>query len=97
MAFCTQCGTKMEKGLRFCTKCGTKIDMETFVPKQNSRKQQLYQQQEITIHHTTKSEKNASTGFGRAFGETTGTAAGCFVVIIAILAVIVLFVVFSFL
>jgi predicted Zn-dependent protease len=25
-AFCTQCGTKIEGGLRFCTSCGAKMD-----------------------------------------------------------------------
>jgi uncharacterized membrane protein YvbJ len=88
MAFCTQCGNKLDEGIKFCTNCGKKID--------NVSSQQIVQQHpiqpDIVIHNTVKKGDDASAGFGRAFGETTGTAFGCFViVIIVILALIVLF------
>jgi hypothetical protein len=100
MAFCTQCGTKLEIGLKFCTNCGARIDITPsvqhivqqmpIVPKTGEPSQPMYHQPEIVLHHTTRSEKNASTGFGRAFGETTGTAAGCFAIIVAVIVIFIL-------
>jgi predicted amidophosphoribosyltransferase len=100
MAFCTQCGTKLEVGLKFCTNCGAKIDVASspqhtvqqvpLITKTEDPLQSVYHQPEIVIHHTTKSKKNASTGFGKAFGETTGTAAGCFAIVVAIIVIFVI-------
>jgi hypothetical protein len=45
---------------------------------------------EVIVHHAVKKGDDASAGFGRAFGETTGKAVGCLVVVAAIIGVLVL-------
>ena len=55
----------------------------------SSQQNTVVSNQDITIHHSTKRGQDASTGFGRAFGETTGTAAGIFTVILVILLIII--------
>jgi hypothetical protein len=110
MAFCTQCGKKLDDGLKFCINCGSKIDL---LPMQDSNLKQPIRpitsqykpepspqyfdhKSEIVIRHAAEKGHDVSTGFGRAFGETTGTAVGCFVIVGVIVAVLVLIAIFSF-
>jgi hypothetical protein len=48
MAFCVNCGAKLEDGVRFCTGCGTKTEAGLAQPQQvyqqPTQQQQMYQQ-----------------------------------------------------
>jgi hypothetical protein len=68
-------------------------EKQSSVPQSIKRQPQqgtVFQNPEITIHHAIKRGQDASAGFGRAFGETTGTAFGCFVIVLVIIAAIVI-------
>jgi hypothetical protein len=101
MAYCIQCGAEIEDCIKYCTKCGLRVGDIPLQPnisqsKPDSPPQNISQPSEIIVQHVVKRGNDASAGFGRSFGETTGTAFGCFVIAFAIIAVLVLIAFFTF-
>ena len=61
-----------------------------FKPGNSENKKNNEQNQGKTINHSIKKGDDFSTGFFRAFGEKTGSAFGCFVIILIVLIVFII-------
>ncbi len=64
MAFCTNCGNKLEDGSRFCTGCGAKVEAEAASPEENAYSAPVYSGPEVSgesygdpgLYHTPNQE-----------------------------------------
>ncbi|GHU04159.1 hypothetical protein FACS1894147_09010 [Spirochaetia bacterium] len=83
MAFCPNCGNKLDDNSRFCTQCGKPTGTPS-VYQSPPPQQSVYNQPEVVVHHTAKKGQDASAGFGRGFGETMGKMVAKLVAIVVI-------------
>ena len=63
MAFCTNCGAKLEDGAKFCTNCGTKTgqpEENGYVPKEEPVKGEYIPPAENTSFSSAEEEKEAA-------------------------------------
>ena len=81
--FCMSCGTQIPESSQFCPQCGASMT--------GGRNTGRQEPQKVIIQHSTKRGHDASSGFGRGFGETLGAKFGSLVWgLIIIIAIIVM-------
>lgn len=62
MAFCKQCGSELEKGVKFCPKCGAAVDGNVEVKSASPTPSEARQQVAVKV-------KSADAGHGLAIGS----------------------------